>query len=141
MKRRILLLTGAMLFLALFANPVFARDNPSVVYTYAVADLGQGVWGGGPLNADGSVGGNLAFSAENGQLIFHLHPTGWSEVLGGAAVDICFTVHEIKGDSGLPTSFCLSEIGVLLPVTGQPIRIPNPDVPDMEVIIRVTPAN
>lgn len=139
--RKMLVLIGVLLLVALMTTVASAGGNSKVAYTWTVADLGQGIWGGGPLFADGATGGNFAFSAENGQLIFHLHPTSWSEVVPGEAVDICFALHEIKGSSGLPPSFCFTDIGIVLPVTGTPIIIPNPDVPDLQLLIRVTPAN
>jgi hypothetical protein len=137
MKRMsVLILT--LLLVGLTTTVASAGDNSIVQYTWTVADLGQGVWGGGPLYADGSAAGNFPFSAEDGQLIFQLHPTSWYEVVPGAFIDVCFTVREMKGSSGFPPAFCLSDIGIVLPVTGTPITMP---IPDGTALIRVTPTN
>ena len=82
----------------------------------------------------------MSVSLADGQLIFQLDPTSWSEVDGGTAVDICFTVEEIKGSSGFPPSLCLSDVGVVLPVSGTPIVISDPDS-SLQTLIRVTPTN
>jgi hypothetical protein len=139
--RRMLVFMMVLLATVLLATAASADGNSKVVYTWTVSDLGQGGWGGGPLYADGSTGGNFAFSLDDGQEIFHLHPTSWSEVVPGEVVDICFTLHQIKGPQMAPSSFCLSDMGIVLPVTGTPIIIPNPDLPDTQTLIRVTPAN
>jgi hypothetical protein len=139
--KRMFVLILALLLVASTATVASAGDNSKVEYTWTLSDLGQGVWGGGPLYADGSAAGNLAFSGFNGGLVFHLHPTSWHEVVPGKVVDICFTLHEIKGETGFPPAYCLSDVGVLLPVTGTPIIIPNPDVPDLQLLMRVTPTN
>lgn len=130
---------------ALSASVASAGGNPNVVYTWTVNDLGQGVWGGGPLFDDGSTGGNFPLSFYNGQLIAHFHPVSWYEVVPGESVDICFRVREIKGSLGPPDEFCFTDVlGGPLPVTGTgtPIIIPHPD-PDIPhpLLIRVTPAN
>lgn len=66
------------------------------------------LWGGGSLFADGSAGGNVAFSADNGQTVYQLHPTSWSERDPGY-IDLCLTVREMKGSSGFPSSFCIGD--------------------------------
>jgi hypothetical protein len=139
--KRIFVLIVALLLVAVTSTVVLAGGNSKVQYTWTLADLGQGVWGGGPLYADGSAAGNLAFSGFNGGLVFHLHPTHWYEVEPGEVVDICFELHEIKGETGFPSAYCLSDVGVLLPVNGTPDIIPNPDVPDLRLLMRVTPTN
>jgi hypothetical protein len=140
MKRMFVLILALML-VGLTATVASAGGNSNVEYTWTLSDLGQGVWGGGPLYADGSTAGNLAFSGFNGQLVFQLRPTSWHEVVPGEVVDICFALHEIKGSTGFPSAYCLSDVGILLPVTGTPIIIPNPDVPGTRLLIRVTPTN
>lgn len=136
--RKVRVLLGA-LALAMALSPV-AHAGAKVVYTWTYTDLGQGVWGGGPLFAGGSTGGNLPFSADNGQLVFQLRPTSWSEPDPGF-IDLCFSVREMKGSSGYPGSFCTSDLEMLLPVTGTPIVIPNPFAPGTWTLLRVTPAN
>ena len=125
---------GLMVFivLVLMALPtfaVFADNNPKVEYTWSIADLGQGVWGGGPLYSDGTGGGNVAFSAVNGQLVFQLQITGWSAVVPGQLLEACFVVRAIKGTPPFPSPFCAT-----LPVTGGPVNVGG-------FIMRVTPVN
>lgn len=134
--KNLLIVLVVLVLATLMTTAALADGNSQVAYTWTIADLGQGVWGGGPLFADGSTGGNLPASIFNGQLIFHLKPASWSETVPGEAVEICFDVREIKGSLGLPPSLCVE-----LPVTGTPIIIPNPDVPDLNLLIRVTPVN
>lgn len=144
MKRRTFIFL-IMLVLAVLSVPAASADgNAKVAYTWTVNDLGQGVWGGGPLFNDGSAGGNFPLSFYNGQLIAHFHPTTWHEVEPGF-IDICFRVREIKGSDAFPPEFCLSEVlGRPLPVTGPgvPLIIPHPD-PEIPhpLLIRVTPVN
>ena len=138
--RKTLALLGALLLAASMSQAAYAGGSSRVAYTFTYTDLGQGVWGGGSLFADGSAGGNVAFSADNGQTVYQLHPTSWSEPVPGY-VDVCLAVREMKGSSGFPPSFCLSDLGLLLPVTGTPIVIPDPFEPGGSTLIRVTPAN
>ena len=138
--RKVLALLGALLLAASMTQVVDAGGNSKVDYTFTYTDLGQGVWGGGSLFADGSTGGNVPFSADNGQTIYQLQPTSWSEPDPGF-VDVCFNVREMKGSSGFPPSFCTSDLGLLLPVTGTPIVISDPFEPTEQLLIRVTPAN
>ena len=133
-------LLGALLLAASMSQAAYAGGSSRVAYTFTYTDLGQGVWGGGSLFADGSAGGNVPFSADNGQTVYQLHPTSWSEPVPGY-VDVCLAVREMKGSSGFPPSFCLSDLGLLLPVTGTPIVIPDPFEPGESTLIRVTPAN
>ena len=138
--KKMLALLGALLLAASMSQAAYAGGSSRVAYTFTYTDLGQGVWGGGSLFADGSAGGNVPFSADNGQTVYQLHPTSWSEPVPGY-VDVCLAVREMKGSSGFPPSFCLSDLGLLLPVTGTPIVIPDPFEPGESTLIRVTPAN
>ena len=143
MMKKTLVFLIMLVLAALPASVAFANGHQNVVYTWTVNDLGQGVWGGGPLFEDGTTGGNFPLSFYDGQVIAHFHPISWEEVAPGKSVDICFRVHEIKGDLGLPPEFCFSDVlGAPLPVTGTPIIIPHPD-PEIPhpLLIRVTPAN
>ncbi|MCL7452480.1 MAG: hypothetical protein M8467_05475 [Anaerolineae bacterium] len=145
MMRKTRILLTMLVLAALPALVASADGNPNVVYTWTVNDLGQGVWGGGPLFDDGSTGGNFPLSFYNGQLIAHFQPVSWHEVVPGESVDICFRVREIKGSFGPPYEFCFTDIlGGPLPVTGtgMPMIIPHPD-PDIPhpLLIRVTPVN
>ena len=143
MMRKTLVLFTLLVLAALPTSVAFADGEPNVVYTWTVSDLGQGVWGGGPLFDDGTTGGNLPISFFNGQLIGQFHPISWHEVVPGKSVDICFRAREIKGSLEPPYEFCFTDVlGGPLPVTGTPIIIPHPD-PDIphNLLIRVTPAN
>lgn len=139
--KKLFILIGVLVLAASLTSVAFAGGNPKVEYTWTIADLGQGVWGGGPLYADGSAGGYLPVSLANGQMIFQLNPTSWSEVDGGAAVDICFHLKEIKGTSGFPSNFCLSDLGVIMPVSRTPVIMSDPDAASLRTLIRVTPVN
>jgi hypothetical protein len=143
MKKTFLLV--ALLLAVLPASVASAGGNSNVVYTWTVNDLGQGVWGGGPLFEDGTTGGNFPLSFDNGQTIALFYPISWHEVVPGKFVDICFSVREIKGSYGPLDEFCFTEVlGEPLPVTGTgaPFITPHPD-PDIPhpLLIRVTPAN
>ena len=138
--RRVLALLGALVLAASMTQAAYATGNPKVVYTFTYTDEGQGVWGGGSLFTDGSAGGNVPFSADNGQTVYQMQPTSWSEPVPGL-VDVCLAVREMKGSSGFPPSFCLSDLGLLLPVTGTPIVVSDPFEPTEQLLIRVTPAN
>ena len=143
MMRKTSVFLTLLILAALPASVASAHGNLNVVYTWTVNDLGQGVWGGGPLFDDGTAGGNFPLSFDNGQVIAHFRPISWYEVEPGESVDICFRTREIKGSSGSPDEFCFSDVlGGPLPVTGTPIIIPHPD-PEIPhpLLIRVTPVN
>ena len=139
-----------VLVLAMFSvSVVTARGNPKVVYTWTVNDLGQGVWGGGPLFENGTAGGNFPLSFYNGQAIAHFHPISWEEVMPGKSIDICFEVRVIKGD--FPEEerepFCFTDVfgpeGLEVTGPGAPLIIsphPDPEIPH-PLLIRVTPVN
>ncbi|UCC52864.1 MAG: hypothetical protein JSV68_02640 [Anaerolineaceae bacterium] len=145
MRKTIFLL---VLVLATFSvSVVVAGGNPKVAYTWTVNDLGQGVWGGGPLFDDGTAGGNFPLSFYNGQAIAHFHPVSWHEVVPGESVDICFEVRVIKGD--FPEEerepFCFTDVLGPLEVNGPgaPLILsphPDPEIPH-PLLIRVTPTN
>jgi hypothetical protein len=125
---------------AAMTTVVFAGGNSPVLYTFTFTDLGQpGTHGGGHLYADGSADGRMTLSAMDGQAIIQFQATSWSEVVPGEAIDICFDVYQIKGPPIFPQTFCFSDAGILLPVSGTPIRFTNPFADD--AVIRVTPAN
>jgi hypothetical protein len=138
---RKLVLSLMMLALsAAMTTSALAGGNSPVQYTFTFTDLGQpGAHGGGPLYADGSANVRMTLSAMDGQAIFQLQATSWSEVIPGESVDICFEVYPIKGPPLLPPSFCFSDFGVVLPVSGTPVVISNPFAD--EAVVRVTPAN
>lgn len=133
-------LLGVLLVAASMTQVAYAAGHSKVVYTFTYTDQGQGAWGGGSLFADFSASGNVPFSADNGQTVYQLHPTSWSEPVSGY-IDLCLTVREMKGSSEFPPSFCISDLGLLLPVSDTPIVIADPFEPTEQLLIRVTPAN
>jgi hypothetical protein len=91
----------------------------AVEYTWNLAALGQDGWIGGPLFADGSVGGGGAFSDDNGQLRAHFSPTEWSEDDNGD-ITVCFDITITHGDANaLPPSLCIGPAEV----TGTPVHL------------------
>jgi hypothetical protein len=139
MRKFVLVLT-VLVLAAVMTTVALAGGNSPVQYTFTFTDLGQpGTHGGGPLYADGSADGRMTLSAIDGQVIIQFQATSWSEVVPGEAIDICFDVYQIKGPPIFPPTFCFSDAGIVLPVSGTPIRISNPFAD--EAVIRVTPAN
>ena len=140
--RKIFVLLALLLFALLIAVEDSAAGNSKVAYTWTVTNLGQRFGAGGALFADGTAGGNAPFSAEDGQIIFHLHPVSWeeSEIDGTIFVDICFETRPIKGTPVYPLEpFCLAEVGQgPLPVTGGPVIA---STPVGDVLTRITPVN
>lgn len=106
---------------SLFSSVALASSSAPVVATFTFADHSQGGWTGGSLRADGTATGGGALSFANGQVVSQVQPTSWSWA-GPGLVDICFTVTDIKGTSGYPGAFC-----EVVPVTGTPIVVPDPD--------------
>jgi hypothetical protein len=138
--RKLSLLIIVLALAVATTTPALAGGNSPVQYTFTFTDLGQpGAHGGGPLYADGSANARMTLSAMNGEAIFQLQATSWSEVVPGESVDICFDVYMIKGPPLLPPSFCFSDFGIVLPVSGTPVVISNPFAD--EALVRVTPAN
>lgn len=134
--RKILVLLGVLVLAALMTSGAFAGGNSNVFATFSVADLGQGVWGGGPLFADGTARGHVAFSAGNGQVIFHLHATSWTGPFGPSpgAVQINFSTHVIKG----PPQGAFSAIA---PISGTPVLFDFDSDGNPDFVLRVTLAN
>lgn len=138
--RKLIVLLMVLVLATIVTTVALADGNSPVQYTFTFTDLGQGGHGGGPLYADGSAGGHITISAMDGQVVTHLHPTSWSWVVPGEAVDICFDRHQIKDPPLDPPSICFSDVGIVLPVNGTPVLISNP-LADQEALVRVTPAN
>lgn len=110
--------------------PAMASAGP--VYTFAIEDLGQGAWGGGTLNADGSISGHGAFSFGNGSNVGSITGTTWSPA-GPGFVSLCFTVTARKGQPIFPSG-CMTA-----PITGTPIVIS--EGPGERTLLRVTPVS
>jgi hypothetical protein len=133
--RKLLLLLGVLaLGTASMTSVAFAG---AVAYTYEAADLGQGIWGGGSLFADGTAGGNVAYAFNNGQSFGSLLPTGWVKVgvdpaTGADLVVIFYIVQPTKGPPPFPSPVAFGP----LPATGQPTKVFLE--PDQPTIIRVT---
>src|SRR5215208_6560082 len=125
--RKLSLLIMVLALAVATTTVALAGGNSPVLYTFTFTDLGQpGTHGGGPLYADGSADGRMTLSAMDGQAIIQFQATSWSEVVPGGALDICFDVYQIKGPPIFPPTFCFSDAGIVLPVSGTPIRISNP---------------
>ena len=138
--RKLSLLILVLALAAATTTVALAGGNSPVQYTFTFTDLGQpGAHGGGPLYADGSANVRMTLSAMDQDAVFQLQATSWSEVVPGESVDICFDVYEIKGPPLLPPSFCFTDFGLVLPVSGTPVIISNPFAD--ETLVRVTPAN
>jgi hypothetical protein len=144
MNQRLLLAGIVPLFLFALVIPAFAT---SMSYTYTIADLGQGGWGGGPLYSNGMASGANGVSFMNGADLAVFKATTWtsgtSAITNGPGVDICGTLTVMKTDGlGLPSSlpapgvykgFCLSFVlGTDIPITGAPVNM-------FGTIVRVTP--
>ena len=106
--RRLLVFLG-VLILAAASTPSSALAAGKVEYTWTLAALGQEGWIGGPLFADGTVGGGGAFSANNGQVLADFNPTTWSENAAGE-VTVCFDILVRRGPPVLPTSLCFGPV-------------------------------
>jgi hypothetical protein len=101
------LAAGSLLGLALPASA--ASASPVPVGNYAIADLGQGGWAGGPMYADGTLGGGGAFSFLNGQEILRIVSGTWTADSSG--VTLCANTTAIKDPLGLAGSqLCLGPV-------------------------------
>jgi hypothetical protein len=131
------------MFLMVAVSPAFAS---SVAFTYTLADLGQGGWGGGPLFTNGQANGANGISFANGANVGTFKATTWKSgtsaiTNGGPGVDICGTLTVTKTDgtlNGLPAPgvypFCLSSVlGTFIPITGAPVVLFG------ALMVRVTP--
>jgi hypothetical protein len=105
MRKLLIFLAVLVLVAASTPSTAFAKGN--VEYTWTLAALGQEGWIGGPLFADGTVGGGGAFSADNGQILADFAPTNWSENAAGE-VTVCFDILVRRGV--LPSSLCVGPV-------------------------------
>ena len=109
----------AVLGLAVSFGASKVRAAGPVEYTWTLAALGQDGWIGGPLFEDGTVGGGGAFSDNNGDLLAHFSPTGWTEDASGD-ITVCFDITISRGPAdALPPSLCVGPAEV----TGTPVRL------------------
>ena len=81
------------------------------------------------VSANGaSVGGWLRTSSGTEEAFV------WSE--SGGMIDICIDATILRGTCPFPSSFCLSQLGVTLPITGTPEKV---TLFGDNHVIRVTP--
>jgi hypothetical protein len=110
-----------------------ADSNPAIG-TYSVADTGSGAWQGGPLFADGSLGGGGSVEfppTEGGQLVLLITPINWSFTDGtDSAVQLCFDITELRPQREPPFEICTPP----LPVTGGTVRMIDPGTGDLAEI-------
>jgi hypothetical protein len=116
---------GLLLMLAAVASgvasavPASAGGTSPVVGTYTIADHGQGGWTGGPMFANGTLGGAgaISFSTPDGHVVYRIEPETWSWA-DSQDVTLNFNNILLQGPPVLGTSFPLS---LTLPVSGTPI--------------------
>src|SRR6266571_2500480 len=130
MKTARVMVAAIALGIALQASVALAGGSSPVVGSYAFEDLGQGGWAGGPLYADGTVGGGGAFSFGNGQNVGLIKATTWSPA-GPGFINLCFTDTATKGVLLFPSPACFP-----LPVTSTPVKISF--APGELSVVRVT---
>jgi hypothetical protein len=112
---------------ALTATAASAATTP--VYTFTVADLGQGVHEGGELLSDGSISGGGELSIFNGTVIASITGVDWQQA-GPDAVTMCFDFQFQK-----PAVF--SRIECLTVPVGGPTKVQLAGI--AETLVRVTP--
>ena len=106
--RRIIYSLGLVLaVLTVGATAAEAAGAPRVVGSYTITDLGQGGWAGGPLYADGTLGGGgaVAFSTPLGTETWRVTAGTWAPT--GDTITVCVTgqpIHDPAGIFDLP--FC-----------------------------------
>ena len=104
--RKLFIFLGVLVLVATLA-PSAALAEGKVEYTWTLSALGQGGWVGGPLFADGTVGGGGAFSFSNGRVLADIAPTTWSENAAGE-ITVCLNIIERRGPPGaLPPALCI----------------------------------
>ncbi len=136
--RKLLVLIGVLVLVTASMTSV-AFGSAKVAYTWDAADLGQGAWGGGDLFADGTVGGDAAYSFGNSQFVGALKPISWVKVgvdpaSGADLIVLFFDVQPRKG----PNPFGINPLPLgPLPATGVPTKVTFPGEEE-PTIFRVT---
>lgn len=105
MRRIVCLL--ALVLSALAVGAAAAEAAPSAVGSYTISDLGQGGWAGGPLYANGTVGGAgaVAFSTPLGTENWRITGGTWTQT--GDTITVCVTGQPIHDPAGIPIlPFC-----------------------------------
>ena len=93
---RKLVVLAFMLALVTLGTVPAARADGQVVATWMLTELHQGGHGGGPLYADGTSGGTLAISTQNGQFRAMFLPVTWSWLVPGSVLYLCSDVRVIQ---------------------------------------------
>jgi hypothetical protein len=104
---RQIIFSFALVLAVLAFGAAGAKATLSVVGSYTISDLGQGGWAGGPLYADGRVGGGgaVAFSTPFGTENWRVTGGTWTPT--GDKITICVTGQPIHDPVGIPIlPFC-----------------------------------
>ena len=112
---------------ALTATAASAATSP--VYTFTVADVGQGFPEGGALMSDGTVSGGGELSILNGKVIASITGAGWRQV-DPTDVKICFNLEFLRPP--IPAHIECNTVPV-----GGPTKVQLAGI--AETLIRVTP--
>src|SRR5258708_550720 len=117
--RKILAMLAALALPAMLAvAPISAQASSNVVGTYHARDLGQGGWAGGPLYADGSLGGGGGVSFLNGAEVGVITSGNWWWI-DSSDIGVCLNTTATKDPLdilGFP--FCVE-----VPVNAGPVRV------------------
>ena len=106
-----------------------ARADTTPVYTFTVADVGQGFHEGGALMSDGTVSGGGELSIHDGAVIASITGVGWQQV-DPTDVTICFSLEFLRPP--IPTHIECNTVPV-----GGPTKVQLAGI--AETLIRVTP--
>jgi hypothetical protein len=126
MRRITCVLVLVIAAIAATATAAIAAPAGGVVGSYTISDLGQGGWAGGPLYADGTLGGGgaVAFSTSAGTEVWRVTGGTWTPT--GNTITVCVAgqpIHDPAGAFDLP--FCVPIIPDAGPVVvdGTLIRV------------------
>ena len=106
-----------------------ARADTMPVYTFTVADVGQGFHQGGALMSDGTVSGGGELSIHNGAVIASITGVSWQQV-DPTDVKICFNLEFLRPP--IPAHIECNTLPV-----GGPTKVQLAGI--AETLIRVTP--
>jgi hypothetical protein len=113
---------------ALTATAASAATTP--VYTFTVADVGQGFHEGGALMSDGTVSGGGELSIFNGKVIASIVGVGWQQV-DPTDVKICFNLEFLRPP--LPAHIECNTVPVGGPTKVRPARRPTQGISACDV--------
>ena len=117
MRFAVVVVGALLLGVGALASVAAASSPPAVVGNYTFDDHGQGAWAGGPLYADGTVGGGGAFSFGNGQNVGSVQAVSWAPA-GPGLVTMCFMDTATKGQLLFPSPLCFP-----LPTSNTPLVV------------------